>query len=611
MFGPEKILKIDLEKQTSYPETISQEVLADTVGGIGLGVKLLLDSFSPGTSWDSPENPMIFLGGPISGTRVPGGGAFCVVSQGAMTGMLASSQANGFFGAFMRNNGYLGLYITGKSSDWVYLLLQNGQLYFRSASHLLGMDTYKMAETIEAELGLPRQNVSIYGIGPAGENLVRFAAIVGDYGHVAAHNGLGAVMGSKKIKAVVAVRGSEKVPEADSELLKKIVKEQNDLVRGGAFAKWGTAANLSKHYMGGRLPIKNYTTNRWPSYVIMDGPSLRERYPSKVKPCWNCGLHCRWVEVPVGPYAGTQSDEPEYECIAACSSQIDNKDPDKMIALANLIDRQGLDVNETGWVLGWAMEGLEKGWLSKDFLDGINLKWGNVEAAMELVEKISRRQGVGSFLADGVKRCAETLGGEAYQAGIFTLRGNTPRGHDHRGNWNELLDTCLSDTGTIEITGGTADYSELDVEPPRNRFDPLEIARTNAQFSGRRQFEDCLVICRFTAPKFRLLVECVNAVTGWRLDVPAALKISRRAINRMRIYNLLRGLEPTQEWPSPRYGSTPVDGPNAGKSFLECFPAMRQAYWRFMGWDENTGRPLPETLKELNLDEWIPILQSR
>lgn len=301
-------------------------------------------------------------------------------------------------------------------------------------------------------------------------------------------------------------------------------------------------------------------------------------------------------------------EEPEYECAASCGAVIDNQDPDAMIMLSNLLDRLGLDVNESGWILGWAMEGYEKGWLDKDFLDGLDLTWGNVEESSELLRRISNRQGVGSLLAEGVKRVAESLGGEAYQAGVFTLKGNTPRSHDHRGRWEEFLDTCLSNTGTIEVTGGVGDFSELGIVPPSDYFNPLEVARTNAQINGRRQFEDCLGICRFTAPKFQLLIDCVNAVTGWSLDIDAAMKIGLRAINALRVYNILHGLEASAEWPSPRYGLPPVDGPLEGLAIMQSYAEMRQTYWRYMGWDEESGRPLPITLSNLGMGKWIKML---
>lgn len=237
MTASARLLQVDLAKQTWSVAELTTAMQADTVGGVGLGAQLLLDNFSSTTTWDAPENPLMLLGGPLSGTRVAGSGTFCVVTQGAMTGLAASSQANGYLGVFLRTNGYLGLYITGQSTAWVYLLIRDGRLEFRPASHLLGLDTMELQEAIRTEVGEPRPRLSVYGIGPAGENLVRFAAIVGDYGHVAAHNGVGAVMGSKRVKAVVVVRGQEKLPVADPEGLSQKATELYSYARGGVYEK--------------------------------------------------------------------------------------------------------------------------------------------------------------------------------------------------------------------------------------------------------------------------------------------------------------------------------------------------------------------------------------
>jgi len=384
-------------------------------------------------------------------------------------------------------------------------------------------------------------------------------------------------------------------------------------MKGGLF-KWGTAANLPNQPDEGTLPVKNYTTNIFPEYMKYSGEYIRTHFEVKPSPCWACPTHhCETIKITEGPYAGYEGEEPEYEQLAAFGPVTGQPDPGAAIMLSILGDRLGLEVNESGWVIGWVMECYEKGLLTKSDTDGLEMTWGNVEATEILLRKIANREGFGNLLAEGVKRAAEQVGGEAVNFAVCTLKGASPRGHDHRAKWDELMDTCLSNTGTVEVGGGFLQPEQIG-QPPipslRNMHDPWQTPLANALGNGRRQFEDTLCACRYCFANFDRSLNALNAITGWELSKDEAMDIGRRIINHLRVFNFRHGLTKDMEAPSARYGSTPVDGPLAGISVMTHWDFMKNVYYQLMGWDSKTGKPLPETLRKLGLEHLIADLEK-
>jgi aldehyde:ferredoxin oxidoreductase len=306
-----------------------------------------------------------------------------------------------------------------------------------------------------------------------------------------------------------------------------------------------------------------------------------------------------------GPYTGQEGEEPEYECIAALGPIIGNHDMGAVVMLSDLVDRLGMDANEVGWLMGWIMECYEKGILSKKKLDGLDMTWGNVEAVKEMLLRICRKEGFGEVLAEGVKRASEQIGGEAVNLGVYTMKGATPRGHDHRARWVEILDTCVSGTSTIEATHAGAPTERFGWPPVGVSFSPWEVAVANAHLNGWFVFLDSLVICCFCAIDPELVTANVNAVTGWDLTPEDALTTGKRIVNLLRVFNLRHGLDIETEAPSLRYGSTPTDGPAKGLSIMTHWKWMVQCYYEAMGWDKQTGKPHRHTLKHLGLDECL------
>lgn len=601
-----KILRVDLTTEQISVESPDMDTLRNNVGGTALGAVYLYEEVPPGVEWSDPENRIMFFAGPLSGTKVGGTGIFSVVTKGAATSMAGSSQANGFFGAFLKFAGFDGIIVQGKAKKWSYVHVHDGVAEIRSAEHLAGKDTWETEDAIRK--GLRRQS-SVYAIGPAGENLVRFACIAGDHGHVAAHNGMGAVMGSKRLKAIVAERPKgTTVPVADADRLATAAKGIYDLCREvrPTLGAAGTVGSYPMMHRTGQLPVKNYTTNVFSGLENFSVDIIRGRFVSTPTSCWGCRhAHCRTTEVTEGPYKGYIGDEPEYEPLAAMSSVIGQTDPGAAVMLSNTIDRLGIDANESGYMIGWIMECYEKGLLKKGDLDGLEMRWGNAETTRAMLTKIAHRDGCGNLFAEGVKRAAEKIGGEAQSCAIYTLKGATPRGHDHRARWAEMLDTCVANTGTIEAGPAVPVIKELGMTPVKDAFDPMEVSMMNAKVNGRRLLEDSLVICYLCSHDFQLEVDALNAATGFGYSVQEAFDVGRRAVNRLRVFNFRHGLKKEMEAPSLRYCSTPVDGPQAGKAIAPYWDAMRSNYYKHMGWDPETGKPLPVTLEGIALSHIV------
>jgi aldehyde:ferredoxin oxidoreductase len=594
-----RVLRIDLTNRRTSAEQLAELTCRKYIGGLGVGARILYDEVAPGIDWGSPQNRLILTTGPLNGTLVAGTGSFCVVTKGALTNGAASSQANGYFGAFLRLSGFETVVIEGASDDWVYLYVHDGTAEIRNASHLVGKDTWETEASIKKELGGRGSELSVYSIGPAGEHLARFASIVGDKGHVAAHNGVGAVMGSKKLKAFVAAKANEPIETMDDAALRTLNKKM--LARAKAETReWeeGTSFLLAEHIKHGTLPIKNLTTNVFPDFERLTGKYYRTHFELKPHPCWKCPLkHCHMITVTEGPYKGYVADEPEYELFAGWGPLIGQTDPGAAIMLSDTTDRLGLDGNEASWLMAFVMECYERGILTKADTGGIEMNFGNVEAARQMLHMIARREGLGNILAEGVMRAAQTIGGEAPDIGVYVKKGQAPRGHDHRGRWLEMLDTATSDCGTIAVGPQRVE----------NHFSPEAVVDTLVS-KRVRTFVDSLVICMFPSAtmlhnNLDYLVSMLEAVTGWDYTEDEARMTGKRIDNLLRAFNIRHGILPEVELPSPRYGSAQVDGPVKAQSVMPHWDAMVDAYYKRMGWDRKTGKPLPETLRALGLED--------
>ncbi len=602
-----KFLRVDLTNHQVKEYNFDETTLRKFIGGTGIGIKVLYDEVPPGVEWSDSKNLLIIGQGPLGASSIGGSGSISVVTKGPMTNGATSTQANGFFGAFLKLAGFDGIILEGKSDTLLYLNIEDDKAELRNAEWLSGRDTYDTGDLVRHEIGKDEKEASILSIGPAGENLVRFAGIFIDKGHSASHNGVGAVMGSKKLKAIVATRGRSPVVFKEREKLTVLSRQflENVKTQAAALYQCGTLNGIVGGAPGGTIPIKNYTTNIWDiDKETLDKfgcQYLRDNYSIRRNNCWGCSIHhCDIFKISEGPYQGQIVEEPEYEQFSALGPAIDLKDAAASVMLSKEVDRLGIDTNESGWLIGFIMECYEKGILNKEDLNGIEMNWGDAESTRLILNLISRREGIGDLFAEGVKRASQRLGGEAPMFAIHTLKGNTPRGHDHRTRWAEMFDTCVSNTSTIE-THMSVMGPELQ-GPDR----PLEISTACAQTKGWMQLEDSSVTCRFnTRMNVQLLSEAIAAATGWDFNYEEGVTVGRRIINLLRSFNIKHGISGELDHPSNRYGSTPVNGPAKGKSILVYWSEMLRNYYSLMGWDVDTGKPLPQTLRALGLSNVI------
>jgi len=613
-----KLLRVDMTRGRCWSEPWTAEQMRDLVGGIGLGAMILYKETATkggqgNVAWDHPDNRLVLATGPLAGLPVWGTGGLTVISIGAGTNGPTSTQANGFFGTNLKYSGYDAIIVQGQAKTWKYLYINDDVIELRDATSLVGLDTWDTQGALNRELGLTGHQLSVYSIGPAGENLVRFAAIQGDYGHVASKNGMGAVMGKKKLKAVAIARGTRALHAAD---FRGVMQAADDIAHdlktdpsARSLYEYGTLPGVSNLSKIGALPIKNYTTNLTSNVAGADmsqweAVKLREGFDHRGHQCNACGMHhCHMSVIRSGENKGKIVDEPEYEGWSGCGWTIGSADRDGIAWLNTQCDRACVDVNEFGWMCGWVMECQEKGLITKQQL-GFELKWGDVKGANRLIEMISHRHGFGAILAEGTKRAAEKLGGEAQKCAIYFVKGASPRGHDHRARWEEMLDVATAGTGTME-SGNPVHQTEVGQPARINPFDGEAVAKLVAGVRGRRNFEDSLGVCIFTTrTRLENVCRALSAATGWYYTVNEAMRFGRRTAAINRAVSLRCGITPALEYPSERYGSTPVDGPAKGQAVRAQWEKMLDTWYAEVGYDRKTGKPLPKTLKDLGLD-WL------
>jgi aldehyde:ferredoxin oxidoreductase len=606
-----KMLRVDLTKELITEEKVDEAILRNFVGTSGLGVKIMYDEVPPDIEWNDPRNRIIWTTGPLTGTRAPGSGLYGVATKSPLSNRFGVSHCNGFFGARMKFAGFDGVIFQGAAKRWVYLYLHDGVAELRDAAHLLGKDTWETEEMLKKEIGAPQVSVSC--IGPAGENLVKYAGICSDRGHIASSNGVGAVAGSKKLKAIV-VHGKAAVPIHDKPRFTAAVKdwhEQNQTTLWGTMIpSMGTNAQFSAGHDMGFLAIKNLTAHAFLEHAKFNGDQLRAYYEgSKPHPCYACRFtHCHEIELKSGPHKGERVEEAEYEGAEAFSSVMGNSDLDAAEWLNNVNDRLGMDAKEQAFTIGLAIECYEKGVLTKKDTDGLELNWGNVQAVETLLHKIAWRSGFGDVLADGVMRAAQKIGGDAPKFAVYNKKGHAPHVQDHRGMWAMLFGMAISDLGAgtagdMGDMGDLADALGAAVMDPSLAFSAEAVPKISSQMGRRGGFVDCLGVCMFVSGvQLKTLAETLSAVTGWDYTWLDCLHVGDRTANMMRLFNIRCGQTREHDWMSPREYEAPTEGPAKGISAAPVWDKMLDIYYESMGWDKE-GKPLPETLKNLGLED--------
>ena len=605
-----KILRLDLTHSKVTVEDLKEEWAQQFIGGSGLGAKFLYEMTDERTDPLGPENPLIFMTGPFTGTSVPLSGRHAVVSRSPLTGIFGESDVGGTWGANLKRAGFDGIIVTGKSVKPVYLWVHDGKWEIRDASHLWGKDTYEIDPILKGET---HEKAVVSTIGEAGENLVSLATIMtdGKDGRAAGRCGMGAVMGSKNLKAIV-VYGTGTVPVFDPEGIARLPKEYGAQINKNAenFRKYGTAGSLSVFEAMGTLPLQNWKfVGRWEeSAEKINGFTISETLLTGRYFCDACVLGCgRRVKIENGPYAGVEGAGPEYETLALLGSNclIDNLEA---LCYANeLCNRFGLDTISTGGVIGFGMEAYEKGLIDREDTDGIELHWGSEKALIETIKLIGQNKGFGKTLGKGVKKASEKLGKNSVEFSMHTKGLELPA-HDPRGYNAGAVGFATSSRGACHLAGFTHTFErvmkcpEIGIPEPLDRFQVEGKGVLAAKTQNLMGMMDSLKLCKFIlfgGITLTHIVKWYRDVTGREMGIEDFMRAGERIFNLKRLYNVRLGISRKDDTLPFRS----LTFRRIGKGITPNLPPLGQMlseYYEYRGWSED-GIPTPEKLKELGL----------
>ncbi|MDO8567382.1 MAG: aldehyde ferredoxin oxidoreductase family protein [Dehalococcoidales bacterium] len=606
-----KVLRVNLSNQTTATEALNYSFCRKYLGGAGFVAYYLLKELAPRIDPLSPENKLIFALGPVTGLPVPGSGRNCVGAKSPLTGTIAKSEVGGFWGAELKRSGFDAVIIEGKAIKPVYLWIHDGEATIQDATHLRGKKTKDTQAMVRSELG--DDSVQLALTGPGGENMVRFASISNGLFDAAGRGGLGAVMGSKNLKAV-AVRGRHTPKAANPEALRELrqwVKSQESRTAG--FHDFGTGLVMADFQATGNLPVRNFRDGLFPTAAKLDASTIRDTIRTGMEGCFACPVKCKKIVQFSEPYSVDPAyGGPEYETLAALGSNCGIDDLKAVCKGNELCGAYSLDTISTGAAIAFAMECFEKGLLTSQDTGGLNLKFGNSEAMLEMIEMIANRRGIGDLLAEGTARAAGRIGRGAAELTLH-VKGLEPGMHDPRRKAGLGLGYMVNPHGAdhccnMHDTMFTSAKRLKDLEPmgileplPADDIGPRKVALFKIE-QAKRIIEDCLVICQFLPYDWKEMIEMTEAATGWNTAIPEQMKVAERVLTMARLFNLREGFTADDDRLPERFFQPKTDGVLANKRLdRSAYERARGYYYTLMGWDARTGVPLPEKLEELGI----------
>ncbi len=612
-----RILNVDLSTGKTEIEPLKEEMTKKYIGGIGLGMALFLDKSKPDTDPFSPKNPLIFVTGPLSGTMAPSAGnGYAVVSKSPLTGGIAESKAHGFFGAELKRAGYDAVIFTGRSEKLVYAWIDDDSIQLMDAQHLKGKSPHETEMAIREDLG--DFYIRVSAIGEAGEKLVRIGSIINDEFRAVGRTGMGAVMGSKNLKAV-AVRGTNDVNVANPEEFTEFIRMIHERMKGPATRKYrtlGTPENVLVLNALGALPTRNFSQVTFEGAEKVSGEYLNERYIKKIIGCATCGMRCDHIGVvPEGPYKGATA-RVEFECLWALGPNCGVDRLDAIIEAIYQCDYYGMDGISAGGIVGFAMDLYEHGILTKKDTDGLDLRFGNAEALVETVKRMGSRKGwLGDVLAEGTMRAAEKIGKGAVKYANH-IKGLELPGYDIRGLKTAALGFAVSFRGACHLRSGA--YSP-DVKGKVDRF-KIEKGRGKIVMDGEDLYNvvDSLILCKFSRGVFyeglKEMAKYYTLTTGIEMTPEELRQAGERINNLARILNIREG-KGTREYDQlpPKIMSVPVPDEGVAKGAYvnqKEFDIGLDDYYEVRGWTKE-GIPTVEKLKELGLNDLVPIVKKK
>ena len=588
-------------------------------GGWGFIALELLRRAPKGVDPLSPENPLVFATGVASGTSVPGSGRHAVGAKSPLTGAFGEADVGGFWATELKRAGLDAVVITGASETPVYLWIHDGKVEIRDAAHLWGKETAEVQEAIRGEH--EDDKVRVIQCGIAGENLVRFACVISDVNRAAGRTGLGAVMGSKKLRAI-AVRGTGTVDVADADGVKEVVDYVVGLrERWSNFHEHGTGGGIVQMDEVGRLPTRNFQEGKFEGAEKIAGTTLTERFLVDRDTCHACPIACKRVAKSDGEYkVDPVYGGPEYESLAALGSICGVDNLEAVVYANQLCNAFGLDTISAGVTIGWAMECFDRELLTTEETGGIEVRFGDHKVMTQLVEMIARRDGFGDTLAEGSLRAARKIGKgtEAYavqakgqefpmhdprwQFGLGIGYATSPTGADHMHNFHDSGMASEAGATRVKSLGVFTEPLERTTLPPVKPVLAATVIRSQVM-------NNCVGICMFLPYRLPDFRKIVGAVTGWEVSDIELLRVGERALALARLYNAREGLTASDDTHHPRFTEPVMLAGDEGGSIPDA--QMREAidlYYEIQGWDKKTGAPTRAKLLELSLDWAVDVL---
>ncbi|MFH1006552.1 MAG: aldehyde ferredoxin oxidoreductase family protein [Candidatus Latescibacterota bacterium] len=599
-----KLLFVDLSDGTIKEEALDEGLCRDFLGGYGIGAKILYDRMKPGVDPLGPENILGFMTGPLTGTPALIGSRYVVVAKSPLTGGWGDANSGGYFGPALKSSGYDGVFFTRQSKSPVYLFIDEGRAQLKDASHLWGKDVVETDDLLTAELG---QDTQCAYIGPSGEQLSLISCILNDKGRAAGRSGLGAVMGSKKLKAI-AVKGSLPIPVADEKQAKALRKQYGDALKKNAFAqilsKHGTAGITAGSAASGDSPVKNWAgsgTKDFPTASKISDDAVIA-YQEKKYGCWHCPIACGGhVNVRKGPFAVTNAHKPEYETLCMFGALALNDNIEAITKVNDICNRAGFDTISAGSAVSFAIECYENGVLTQEDTGGLELTWGNAEAIVALVGQIARREGLGALLADGVQQAALRIGKGSEQYAVH-VGGQEVPAHDPKLSPGLGMVYLLDATPARHTQGWGPGEGGMDI----GEHDYLD-------YTGRGEDQNKAVnsthlinaagLCLFGHMSMdgRSIPEFLTAIIGRPYTMAECLEIGERIATIRHLFNLREGLNPLDRFANSRVAGDPPlkEGPLKGVTL--DMDRMVGDYLKVMDWDPKTTMPSTKKLAALGL----------
>jgi len=609
-----RVLHVDLSSGKTQVEPLNEDYAKKYIGGIGLGIRMWLDNSKAGVDPFSPENPLILVTGPIAGTVWPtGGNGHAFVSKSPQSFGVGEAKAHGSFGTELKRAGYDAVVLKGKAEKPVYVWIDDDAVQLLDASRLMGKSPAETEDAIREELG--DYYIRVASIGVAGEKLSRMACVINDKTRACGRTGMGAVMGSKNLKAI-AVRGTRDITVAKPDEFMEYVKEFHERMKGPAAQKYrtlGTPENVLVHNSLSCMPTRNFNNSRFEGAEKVSGEVLNDKYLVKIIGCSSCAMRCEHMcVVAEGPYKNTMT-RMEYETLWALGPYCGVDRLDAIIKGMALTNYYGLDSISAGVTVGFTMDCYERGLLRQDQLDGIDARFGNAEAMVQLVEKIGKREGVGELLADGVKVASEKIGNGAEKLAAH-IKGVETTGYDLRCLKTAALGFAVSFRGADHNRHGAYAF---DVKGKVNRL-VAEKGRGKMvrDMEDTYNLIDSFVVCKFSRGTYYKelpdMAKLYALVTGIDVTPEELKRCGERIQNAARLFNIREGLgrkDDTLPW-KVMHDPIPDEGPAKGAFVTQAeLDLLLDDYYESRGWTKQ-GVPTVEKLKELGMDDLIGIVEK-